>query len=122
MRAIQRHPRLELTQDWLAAMETEPAPDYELPPAVQRPYARDDLDGIRRANVLWLLAPTAGHATRGAWVELGFAIALVPYIVVSRGVDHGVRGLPALFESMAQEIHETDLKAFDSIVRLSEEL
>jgi nucleoside 2-deoxyribosyltransferase len=46
-------------------------------------FAAADLAGVASADVLLLLLPSEGHATVGAWVELGAAAALRKPIVVS---------------------------------------
>lgn len=71
----------EITYDWLTAVEVEGAANEGLADVKRKHYARADLDAIRAANVVWLLAPEGGST--GAWVELGFALALGRIVFVS---------------------------------------
>lgn len=63
-----------VTLDWLAAIEAAGAANEGLDDGQRRHYAAEDLAAVESADVLWLLAP--GNASTGAWVELGYAIAL----------------------------------------------
>ncbi len=64
---------LEVTLDWLAAIRAAGAATPS-DANVRRACALADLQAIDRADVVWLLAPE--NASTGAWVELGYAIAL----------------------------------------------
>lgn len=61
-----------VAQDWLADIEREGAAN-PVDDEVRRRCARADLDAVAQADVFWLLAPC--QPTRGAWVELGQALA-----------------------------------------------
>lgn len=43
---------------------------------IRRDAALADLSGVSRARVLWLVQPDASSSSTGAWVELGYALAL----------------------------------------------
>ena len=73
---------LELTLDWLAAIDRVGAAS-PTDPAVRADAARADLDAIDRADVVWLLAPHPGSTSTGAWTELGYALAKGKRVVVS---------------------------------------
>jgi hypothetical protein len=73
-----------LTLDWLSEIEANlvrGVRDMELSLDEQRRHAQADLDAIRRADAVWLLAPA--EPTKGAWVELGYALARSRPVVVS---------------------------------------
>jgi hypothetical protein len=58
--------------------------DSKLTPEQRRTFAREDLDGVLSADVLWLLAANEKGAC-GSWVELGVAFGrpLWPIVLVS---------------------------------------
>lgn len=73
-----------LTLDWLTELESNLARgvrDADLSREDQRRHAQADLDAIREADVVWLLAPQ--EPTKGAWTELGFALGIGKPVVVS---------------------------------------
>jgi nucleoside 2-deoxyribosyltransferase len=66
---------IELTLDWLTSIEANLAlglRDSDLSIADQRQHANADLLAVEQADVLWLLAPK--EPTKGAWIELGYAL------------------------------------------------
>lgn len=73
-----------LALDWLTPILDNAAVgklDASLPDDEAALHAWTDLEAVRTADVLWLLAPE--QQTRGAWVELGFAIAMGKLTIVS---------------------------------------
>lgn len=46
-------------------------------------WAYDDLQGVHRADLFWLLVPPIDKPTRGAWIEFGFAQARNKRIICS---------------------------------------
>jgi hypothetical protein len=62
----------EITFDWTEKVREvgNASPDD---PTIRRAAALADLDGVRRAYVLWLVQPDATSTSTGAWVELGAA-------------------------------------------------
>jgi hypothetical protein len=40
--------------------------------------ADDDLRGVHKADLFWLVMPEEGSTSTGAWVELGYALAKFP--------------------------------------------
>jgi nucleoside 2-deoxyribosyltransferase len=101
-----------LAHDWVAQMNACHIPDVDLPIEAQRRFAEQDLAGVRRAQVFWLIAPSTPSI--GAYVELGYALALQggPRVVVS--------GLPSLFTSLADVRYDTHAEAFAALTRPGE--
>jgi hypothetical protein len=60
-----------ITEDWTAGPEV-PRGELALPVERQKEIAGADLDGVWRAEIIWLLAPAMGGV--GCWVELGWAL------------------------------------------------
>jgi hypothetical protein len=62
-----------ITFDWTAKVREagNASPDD---PSIRRAAALADLDGVRRAEVLWLVQPSETSTSTGAWVELGAAL------------------------------------------------
>jgi nucleoside 2-deoxyribosyltransferase len=75
-----------VTFDWTAAISeraTAGLSDRDLTPEERRMFAGLDLKGVTDADLIWVLAPQPPNASTGCWAELGYALALGPYIVVS---------------------------------------
>lgn len=103
-----------ITLDWLAAIEKAGAANEGLSDEDRRYYAAEDLAAVAEADVIWLLAPE--NASTGAWVELGYAIAIrdcddksagAPLIVVS-----GPARMRCIFASFANYETDTDNLAY----------
>lgn len=62
-----------LTLDWLAAIEKEGAANEGLTHEKRQHYAKEDMQAVLDAHVLFLLAPML--PSTGAWTELGIALA-----------------------------------------------
>lgn len=68
---------LTITHDWTACEGYErPSSDLE-----RAAWARADLDGVKRANVVWYVAPQ--NPSEGSHAELGAAIVLRKRLIVS---------------------------------------
>lgn len=85
----------------------------EAPHSQRRGWAVQDLTEVDEGNALWVLLPSLGFSTSGAWTELGFAYARAKLILMS-GKSHSV------FTGLADEVHETDRQAFGALVRLAQ--
>lgn len=72
---------ITVTHDWCAVMRAEPRRDVAIPRVEMREYALEDLRGVAKADIFWLLAPEA--QSTGCWTELGYALALSVPILVS---------------------------------------
>lgn len=75
---------------------------------IRRAAARMCLDGVRQADLVWVLMPL--RCSHGAFLEFGVALATGTQIVVS-GDTHR-----SIFCSVVEE-HETDAMALDAIKR-----
>lgn len=116
MDLVIEHPRMHLTLDWQEIIEKAGAANEGLSYDERISAATADLDGVRRADILWLLAPHADIATgRGCWVELGAGLVLEKVVVIS-GKDRG----RSIFCALGQEI-ATDEDAFAVICALLDE-
>jgi hypothetical protein len=80
--------------------------DHELSERELRQIALDDLDGVRRADVFWLLVPETSSV--GCWVELGWAYGL-PLRMKPRILVSGPVYTP--FVRLADRIVDTDAEA-----------
>lgn len=82
VRAAQRRLRVagaEISFDWTLDIElarVSGKTDADLSEPQRAVASIGCLDGVRLARVFWLLAPPAHAPSRGAWGELGYAIAL----------------------------------------------
>ncbi len=81
---------IAITHDWT----TCPGFDRESTREEQMRWAAEDLDGVRRADLLWLICPA--EKSEGAHAELGFALALGKLIVVSGPANAQHRIFPLL--------------------------
>ena len=99
--------------------------DVDLTEVERLEHAIADLEGVRSANMLWLLAPDTDKAA-GSWVELGAALMLrsqnklatdgtagQPYVIVS-----GAHNRRTIFTSLASALFPTDDEAYEFIVRM----
>jgi hypothetical protein len=95
-----------VTYDWCAALRKDgPANPRGGPLSFVRDRSEALLEGVRRADVLWMLVP--GEASAGAWVEVGAALALQVPVVVSGDWEVTV------FSGKADRRFETHDAAFD---------
>lgn len=97
---------VEITYDWTQSV------GYSrfMVPAERRKQARLDIEGVRAADVVWIMAPE--KKSEGSAVEMGAALALRKRVIVS--------GPHARLESrlfaLLGEIHDSHIEAFDAIV------
>lgn len=107
-----REAGFDLTLDWLAAIEKAGAANEGLSDGDRRHYAADDLAAVADADFVWLLAPD--NASTGAWVELGYAIALRDAIGSSprpRIVVSGRARVRCIFAAFADYESDNDANA-----------
>ncbi len=77
-----------VTVDWPAIIDASPLPEAALSFDAARGHAIVDLNGVRRAAVLWLVLPS--NPSVGCWVELGYALGVhVPQVITS-GESHSI--------------------------------
>lgn len=117
---------IQITHDWTAAEGAiHGSSDADLTHVQRRQFAEEDLKGIRDADVLWLLAPeTKGSC--GAWVELGYALALResnPFVVDGhpRIIVSGLMNKRSIFTELADRLFDTDEEALQWLEDLSKE-
>lgn len=73
----------EITHDWISQVRDTIGPDHELSHETRHACALDDMRGVLRADLVWILAPQPTNVSCGCWVELGMALAASSTIVVS---------------------------------------
>lgn len=95
-----------VTYDWTRGEEWCAGGDAALTREQRRKAAGVDIEGVERAQFLWLLVPE--QPTRGAWVELGVAIAKGLLVVAS-----GPRLRDSIFTELAFKTFETHELAFE---------
>jgi len=71
-----------LAHDWTKAEPSVAGGDSWIAPEQARELARDDLRGVRDADVVWHIVANY-KGSRGAYVETGYALALKKHLVVS---------------------------------------
>lgn len=113
---------IEITCDWTVAEGTSNASsDANLSGTDRLKFALDDLDGVLKADLVWLLAANDKGAC-GSWVELGAALAIkrvkherpgtYPLTVVS-----GPKHKRTIFTEYADKLFATDDGALEWIVQ-----
>jgi nucleoside 2-deoxyribosyltransferase len=95
-----REAGLRVTSTWPEKIAAEKTPDAGLSIIMRRRYALGDFAEVDQADILWLIVPTRPHS-KGAWIELGYAIAQGTHIVIS-GASRG-----CIFASMADVLCES---------------
>ncbi|HET9951436.1 MAG TPA: nucleoside 2-deoxyribosyltransferase [Candidatus Eisenbacteria bacterium] len=95
---------IAITHDWTTDE------GYVRPPSQSesRESARKDLDGVRAADLVWIVAPA--EKSEGAGVELGAALALRKRVLVSG--PHARRNIFALLA----EVHDSHASAFEEVL------
>lgn len=101
-----------ITADWTTTFATAtPGADQHVSDREALASAIADLHGVSEAHLVWFLAPLQ---SRGAWVELGYAIARRVTLVVS-----GPLCRASIFTRLADELHETDMGGLYAVARLA---
>lgn len=72
-----------------------------------------DLEQLRAADLLWFLVPSTSAPTRGAWLEMGYALAHRKTIVLSGDTRQSI------FCALGHE-YATDAEALSLILRVTE--
>lgn len=115
---VRESPELELTHDWLIVMEETEADGAPTPAHLQN-CAQNDLEGVTEADVFWLLLPESPSV--GAWVELGWALAIRSMHEQVRIITSGP-GNQNLFTLLSDVHFETDLEALEFIKTFARDL
>lgn len=99
--------------DWMAKIRASGIGDTSLPVRGQQHVAQTDLWAVSRAECFWLVLPSAPSRTIGAWVELGYALALedAPVIVISGQWN-------SIFDQLGEKRFVTHDEAFAYIHKL----
>lgn len=100
---------VNVVSTWLEAVTA--AGDANPPDAAKEAragWARTCLAELSTADLLWLLVPPVGRETRGAWVELGYAISCSIDIIASGGTAQSI------FCALGEE-HANDESAFAAV-------
>lgn len=107
--AIAMAPGIELTHNWIASIEKVGAPNPRAASPLDRAaWAAEDLEGVREADLLWILMPPG--MSDGAMWEAGYADALGMDIFIS-----GPDTERSIFTARAR-CFETDEQAFNCLV------
>lgn len=106
-----REAGIEVTSTWCDNIRKVGAANPANASFIQRrEWALVDLAEVKAAHVFWLLLPSNGHRTDGAWAELAYAHAHGKWIHAS-GTHHNI------FIGLVNWLHTTDEEAFREIVR-----
>lgn len=106
---------VEITRDWTPDIDAANAAgkrDADYSPEMRAEYASADLQAVRRADVVWLLAPKEGG--RGAWVEYGHALSCMD----ATTIVSGAHALDSIFTELATYCEASDLDALNVIRQL----
>jgi hypothetical protein len=120
-----------ITHDWTVAEQRTrpdgtPLFDSDISPAERAMHARNDLDGVLRADVVLLLAANEKGAC-GSWVEMGAALAAREIRKVSMFGSHlvppvlivcGEKNRRTIFTELADRLCATDDDGFAAVVAL----
>lgn len=100
---------ITVTHDWTQYVERYPnddAPDAEKPV-----HAKEDVDGVRSADVVLVLTPEDKTRGAGVWIEMGAALALdIPVVIAGAQRDRNVFCRLALAQS------RTDANAIETTI------
>jgi hypothetical protein len=122
-----------ITHDWTVAEQRRrpdgtPLVDSDISPAERAMHARNDLDGVLRADVVLLLAANEKGAC-GSWVEMGAALAAREFRnarwVEGEGPHYpltlivcGEKNRRTIFTELADRLCATDDDGFAAVVAL----
>lgn len=96
--------------DWLDSIEQEGSANDGLSRAVRARHAEADMDGVLRADALWLLWPA--EPSTGAYVELGIALASdVPVWISGDGHER------CIYAALAEVCVDDDRAGLESLIR-----
>jgi hypothetical protein len=95
-----------LNLDWTASIDAVAGvADRDLPAEAARRYADGDINGVLGCDVFWFLVPPDGKG-RGAWVELGAAIASPRCQIIASGDAKS-----SIFLTLVDKLFATDEEA-----------
>lgn len=97
-----------ITYDWTSSVRSAIAQgvlEHEMPFEQRAHQARRDLDAVKDADAVVLLAPEKGAPSRGCWVELGYALGLDRRVFCIRSPHTANEGL---FESLGTTVYASN--------------
>ncbi len=106
----------EITHDWTVPVLKFGSQGEMLSESVRKEHAREDLEGVRSADILWFLVPPSHLTSRGAWIEFGAALMGGKKTVLS-----GQTSSESIFSTLATLIYSTDDEALAHFRRFAEE-
>jgi nucleoside 2-deoxyribosyltransferase len=99
---------VEITVDWIKAIEDEGTANTGLTAAKMLHYAQMDLRGVDDADVVWTLIPN--NNSKGCWVELGYAFGKGKLIVTSGNEE------ASIFTAMSHAHFKTHGEALAAVI------
>lgn len=94
---------ITITHDWTQYVEVYPTDDA--PDADRAVHAKEDLDGVRAADVVLVLTPEDKSRGAGVWIEMGAALALdIPVVIAGAQRDRNVFCRLALAQSVTDAV------------------
>lgn len=106
-----REAGVEITFEWTPDLRAGGfKPDSQLSEIHRRYIARMDANGVRDAELVWVMTPTLREHGCGMWVEMGIALALGKRVVVS-----GPLAKRTVFSELAERVFSTHEEAFEYI-------
>ncbi len=125
---------IECTSRWYATIvavgEGNPA---DATHADRLQWAQDNLDDIKRSDVVWMLVPSPGVMSHGAFFELGFTRGLrapVPEVLLPKVIDMSLVSWEApaivasggdhrwVFVALADRVEPNDAAGLDAVLEL----
>jgi hypothetical protein len=108
---------VQITHDWTEDIR-HTSQFTSVPESYRRACAVEDLHGVAKANLVWILSPPADIHSIGCWVEMGYAIAKQKPVLISGPLAPS--NIFALLDSVRRyDKHE---EAFDHILRAHKSL
>jgi hypothetical protein len=99
-----------VTHDWCAGVRSAPAANPIDATMNQRAtWCAEDIGGIERCDVFWLLVPQAPSV--GCWCEIGIAYQMGKRIVMSG------EWRTTIFSALARELYDTHALALTELVK-----
>lgn len=105
---------IEVVSTWTQTAHEWAGKDARLTREEQEPHARQDLRELESADIVWCLWPTG--PSYGAFVELGYAIALCKCLVIS-----GPTCSESVFSALANYRDADDACAYREVLRIVSE-
>lgn len=85
---------IDITVDWVAIMRASP-PDSACDADHLAKCARDDIRGVKEADIVWVVGPSVSRPSTGCWGELTAALALGKPVLYSEPPADALTGQSA---------------------------